>query len=92
MKELREELAEYGHEVWQEWMHHIINKCEIQRYDICRMSIIVPKQLFDKWASLMKTKYKDLSGNKKYDRTILMLEDRVNNMIKIMEKHNEELS
>jgi len=61
-----EELAEYAHNAWSEWMKYLFLKCS-QNED---GSVTIPSSAVERWKRLMNTKYIDLPENEKEnDRT-----------------------
>ena len=57
----REEIAAHCHEQWVGWMGRIFGYSGIDRQGNC----VVPRELYKRWRSLMKTSYDDLSEEEK---------------------------
>lgn len=61
MNILREKLADYAHDAWSGWMQYLFTKSKSNEDG----SITIPKELVDRWARQMYTKYKNLPVNEK---------------------------
>ena len=55
-----EKLAEYAHDAWSGWMDYMFKKSEHNDG-----SVIIPKELAERWARQAGTAYKDLPENEK---------------------------
>ena len=71
---IREELADYAHNAWANWMEYMFSKCEDVEY-----GVHVPAMFYDRWTRQKNTKYADLpETEKKSDR------DEADKIIKIV--------
>lgn len=56
-----ERLAEYAHEAWSGWMKYMFKKCSFPSDG----TVIIPKELADRWHMQMTTPYMDLPDEMK---------------------------
>ena len=58
---MREELAQYSHEVWAQWMKYLFSECEENDDG----SVTIPAEFISRWDRQLNTLYKDLPENEK---------------------------
>lgn len=66
----REELAEYAHAAWSNWMTYLFEKCELsERYLSGEKAVVIPAWAVERWQRQMNTPYTELSeAEKESDR------------------------
>lgn len=73
---LREQLADYSHNAWSEWMKYLFEKCRPEtrhRVDIDGFTtweptgnLVIPKDYVERWKRQMDTSYEDLPAIEKH--------------------------
>lgn len=61
MDNIREQLADYAHDAWSDWMKYMFSKMIINDDGTATM----PKWAVDRWSYQMNTKYNELSDDMK---------------------------
>ena len=58
---LVEQLADYAHNAWSGWMEYLFEKCTVNKDG----SMVIPKDLVDRWMMQLGTNYEELSEEMK---------------------------